>query len=345
MLMKYIFSLSLHQGIFPENLKIAKVSPICRKDEEFLLTNYRPISVLPCFSKLLERIMHNRLFKYLSENSILYEKQFGFQTSHSTQHAILILVNQLYQSFDENKFTLGIFIDLGKAFDTVDHKILTKKLELYGIKGCNLGWFESYLSNRKQFIAYGDKQRNIETITCGVPQGSILGPFLFLIFVNDLHKVTKYLDPIMFADDTNLFYSHKNITTHFQIVNSELKLVNEWFLANKLSLNAKKANYVLFHKVSMCDSLPSKLPTMTFNNTEIKKENSIKFLGVIIDENLTWKNHIEVVENKISKNIGVLYRDSHLLDFKNLPKIYFFFIHIYISYADIAWASTFKTKL
>ena len=149
--------------------------------------------------------MYNRLFKYLSENSILYKKQFGFQTSHSTEHAILLLVNQLYQSFDESKFTLGIFIDLNKAFDTVEHKILTKKLELYGIKDCNLRWFESYLSNRRQFITYGDKQTHVETITWGVPQGSILGPLLFLIFANDLHNVTKYLDPIMFADDTNLF--------------------------------------------------------------------------------------------------------------------------------------------
>ena len=224
----------------------------------------------------------------------------------------------------------------------MDHKILTKKLELYGIKGCNLGWFESYLSNRKQFITYGDKQTNIETITCGVPQGSFLGPLSFLIFVNDLHKMTKYLDPIMFADDTNLFYSHKNIKTLFQIVNSELKLVNEWFLANELLLNAKKTKYVLFHKVPMRDSLPSQLLTMTFNNIEIKRESSIKFLGVIIDENLTWKSHIEVVENKISKNIGVLYRASHLLDFKNLLKIYFSFIHIYISYANTAWVVLLK---
>ena len=147
--LKYILNLSSQQGIFPENLKITKVSSSYKKDEEFLLANYRPISVLPCFSKLLERIMYNRLFKYPSENSILYEKQFGFQTSHSTEHAILLFANQLYQSFDESKFTLGIFIDLRKAFDTVDHKILTKKLELYGIKSCNLRWFESYLSKRK----------------------------------------------------------------------------------------------------------------------------------------------------------------------------------------------------
>ena len=192
--------------------------------------------------------MYNRHFKYLSENSILYKKQFGFQTSHSTEHAILLLVNQLYQSFDESKFTLGIFIDLSKAFGTLDHKVLTKKLELYGIKDCNLRWFESYLSNRKQFITYGDKQTHIETITCEDPQGSILGPLLFLILFNDLHKVTKYLNPIMFADDTNLFCSHKNVKTPFQIVNSELKLVTEWFLANKLSLNAKKQSRFYFIK-------------------------------------------------------------------------------------------------
>ena len=156
------------------------------------------------------------------------------------------------------------------------------------------------MSNRKQFITYGDKQTNIESITCGVPQGSILRPLLFLIFVNDLHKVTKYLDPIMFADDTNLFCSHKEVKTLLQIVINELKLVTEWLLANKLSLNAKKTKYVLFHKVTMCRSLPLQLPAMTLNNIEIKREKSVEFLGVIIDENLTWKNHTEVAENKIS---------------------------------------------
>ena len=201
---------------------------------------------------------------------------------------------------------------------------------------CNLRWFESYLSNRKQCITYGDKQTNIETITCRIFQGLILRPLLFLIFVNNLHKARKYLDPIIFANDTNFFSSHKNIKTLFQIVNSELRFASEWLLANKLSLNAKKEKRVLFHKASICDSPPLQLPTMTFNNIEIKRRNSVKFLGVIIDENLTCKNHIEVVENKISKNIGILYRTSHLLDFKNLLKIYFSSIHIYISYANVS---------
>ena len=160
---KFIFNCSLQQGIFPENLKIAKMSPVYKKDEEFLLKNYRPISVLPRFSKLLEHIMYNRLCKYFSENSTLYKK-FGFQTSRSTEDAIILLVNHLYQSFDESKLTLGIFIDLTKAFDRVDHKILTKKLELYGIKDCNLRWFESCLSNRKQFKTYGNKQTNIKLL-------------------------------------------------------------------------------------------------------------------------------------------------------------------------------------
>ena len=147
----------------------------------------------------------------------------------------------------------------------------------------------------------------------------------------------------MFVDDTNLLCSHKNIKILFQIVNSELKLVTEWFLANKLSLNPKKTKYVFIYKVTMCDFLPLQLPAMILSNVKIKRENSVKFLSVIIDENLTWKDHIEVVENKIAKNIGVFYRASHLLDFKNLLKIYFSFIHIYIIYANKTF-STFKTK-
>ena len=159
--------------------------------------------------------MYNRLYTFLCENNILYEKQFGFQTAHSTDHAIIQLVNEISKSFEENKFTLGVFIDLSKAFDTVDHKLLITKLKNYGIRNKNLKWFISYLSNRKQFISYDEQHTDMANITCGVPQGSILGPLLFLIYVNDLYKASKILNPVMFADDTILFFSSYDIKTLF----------------------------------------------------------------------------------------------------------------------------------
>ena len=289
--------------------------------------------------------MYNRLYKNLLQNNLSYEKQFGFQASNSTEHAVIELISQILDAFNENKYALGIFIDLSKVFDTVDHNILLKKLDMYGIKGKNLKWFHSYLTNIKQFIKCRDQNTDLEFLRCGVPQGSIRGPLLFVIFVNDLKNSTKLLDPIMFAGDTNFFYTNKNIKVLFETANKELRYVNEWFLANKLSLNVGKTKYLFFHKPNACDSIPLRLPIVNFNNIEIKRESSVKFQGVIIDENITWNKHMELVENKVSKNIGILYRASHYLDKKSLKSIYFSFIHNYVNYCNIAWASTSRTKI
>ena len=254
-------------------------------------------------------------------------------------------MNQITEAFSQGKYTLGIFLDLSKAFDIVNHNILLEKLKAYGIQSENLKWFRSYLPNRKQFILYEDFKTEVKIVKCGVPQGSILEPLLFLIFVNDLSNSTKVLDPVLFVDDTNLFCSDNNIRTLFETANKKLSQINDWFLANKLSLNVEKRKYMLFHKCIDQENIPLKLPLLQLNNNIIERENSLKFLGVILDEHLTWKKHIQVIENKVSKNVGVLYKASKLINSKCLRSIYFSFIHSYINYANIAWASTNKTNL
>ena len=229
--------MSLQTAIFPDPLKIAKVTPVFKTGYLKEISNYRPISVLTCFSKILECIMHNRLYSYLVNEKILYSKQFGFQKGHSTEHAIAQLADQIHESFENDSYTLGVFIDLCKTFDTIDHAILLKKLENYRIRDTNLACFRSCLTNRKQYIQItNDSKSDLRNTACGVPQGTILGPLLFLVYVNDLPSSSKILNPIMFADDTNLFYEHKNIKL-FATVNEELMNINDWFMANKLSLS------------------------------------------------------------------------------------------------------------
>ena len=180
---------------------------------------------------------------------------------------------------------------------------------------------------------------------CGVPRGSVLAPLLFLIFTNDLYHSTRLLEDILFSDDTKLFYSHNNAKELFRTMNAELSHLNDWFCANKLSLNTDKVKYVLFHKAKSKDNLPLVLPDLFIDDVKIKSENSLKFLGVMIDENLTWKTHVELVENKISKSIEILFKASRSLNSKSLRSIYFALVHPYINYANIAWASTNKTYL
>ena len=328
----HIFNLSYSSGIFPDSLKIGKVTPTYKAGNSSYLDNYRPISVHPCFSKILERIIYTIVYTYLQKKKILYCKQFGFQAGHSTDHAIIQLSNQIYENFEENKYTLGVFIDLSKAFDTVDHKRLMSKLEMYGIKGNLLKWFESYLTNRKQYIQI-DKETKIalQDVTCGAPQGSILGPLLFLIYVNDLQYAPNLIEPIMFADDTNLFYAERDKNFFFQMVNNELQKIFQWFISSKLSINLSKTKYFFFQKPSKRGDIPLALSKLYIGNYQIQRCESIKFLGVFLDENLTWKEHIKHIENKVAKNIGIIFSSKPYLNKKCLLSLYYNYIHTYIS--------------
>ena len=195
-----------------------------------------------------------------------------------------------------------MFIDLPKAFDTADHKILLRKMEIYGIVRITLKWFENYLTNRKQYIQISKtKNTDLKDVVCGVPQRSILGPLLFLIYVNNLQYASNLLEPIMFADDTNLFYAEEIIKTLFETVNIELQKISQKFISNKLSLNVTKAKYSFFHKPSKRNNIPLVLPKQSIGKSEIKRSKSIKFLDVFLDENLRWKDHIRYMEKNYKK--------------------------------------------
>ena len=239
-LLIFLLNQSLLQGIFPEELKIANVVPLFKNDDSMKFNNYRPVSLLCTLSKVFEKVMYNRLISFLEREKILYEKQFGFRKKHSTYMALMILIDKLIKSLEKGEYILGIFLDFSKAFDTVDHSILITKLNHYGIRGIALDWFVSYLNNRKQFVTYNGVRSSMKTVKCGVPQGSILGPILFLLYINDLASICKKTLPFLFADDTNLFICGDNPDEMVSDLNSELEDISSWLKTNKLSLNVKK---------------------------------------------------------------------------------------------------------
>ena len=242
----YICNLSLQDGVFPQELKLANVIPLFKSGDRELFNNYRPVSILCSLSKIFEKIMYVRLLNYLNTHQILFSYQFGFRKFYSTYMAFMVLMDKLIKSLDEGKIVVGIFLDFSKAFDTVDHSILLAKLYHYGIRGTSLSWFQSYLSNRKQFVTYDGVSSSVKTIRCGVPQGSILGPLLFLIYINDLFNACSKCLPILFADDTNLFVSGYDLSSINAILSEELAELSVWLKVNKLSLNIKKTHFMIF---------------------------------------------------------------------------------------------------
>ena len=243
----HIFNLVLTSGTYPDALKIAKVIPIYKAGGRDLPENYRPISLLPCINKLLERSIEKRLRLFFDDNNTLFDFQFGFRKGHNTSHTLLETINCVCTHLDNGENVLGLYLDLKKAFDTVDHNILLGKLYNYGIRGKAFEVMRSYLTNRKQFMYVNSTFSTCSNVNTGVPQGSVLGPLLFLIYVNDINNVVPNDSLILFADDTNAFVHDKNCTNLVHKAQSVLSCLKTWFDANKLTLHLGKTKFTIFH--------------------------------------------------------------------------------------------------
>ena len=245
-----MINMSLNQGIFPNMLKIANAISIHKKGDKVDRNNYRPISLLSNISKIFEKSMHIRLVNLLMKNKLLFCHQLGFRSGCSVNHALTSLSELIKKDFDEDKFACGVFIDRQKAFDTVDHNILLSKLYHYGVKGTPHQWFKSYLKGRQQYTTINHQKSSVSNIKYGVPQGSVLGPVLFLLYINDLSKAVVHSKVHHFADDTNFLYASHSLKNLNKTVNIYLSNLVQWLRANKISLNANKTEKVVFRSLN-----------------------------------------------------------------------------------------------
>ena len=306
-----LFNKSLETGIFPDEMKKADVVPLYKSKEELECTNYRPISLLLTLSKLLEKIMYKRTYSFLEQTHQLYNSQYGFRQSHSCENAIMELVSSIIKGKQEGLYTLALFIDLSKAFDTVDHEVLLNKLDKYGIRGVANKWFRSYLTDRKMrvkcAISSTGKCESSEyrSLTYGAPQGLCLGPLIFLIFTNDLNNQIENSNSILFADDTTLYKTHRNLNYLKWCLEDDLTRLSDWFKANKLTMNIDKTVCVLFQKNPNSEKIDISIDNMSFSNAK-----EVKFLGMWLDENLSWSSHINKLILKISRNSNLISKNK-----------------------------------
>ena len=329
-----IFNMCITSGIHPEKLKLAHALPIFKKGSKLLVSNYRPISLLSNINKILEKIMHKRMYAFLEKYEILYELQFGFRTGYSTTHALIHMTEAIRSALDSGSVTCGIFVDFQKAFDTVNHDILLKKLEHYGFRGIINNWFRSYLTNRKQKVVINGFESESKDLLHGVPQGSVLGPILFLIYINDLHRCIKYSTTYHFADDTNLLHISKNYKTLEKKVNYDLFSLHKWLTANKISLNEGKTELIYFRKSGPVPTLSIKLHGKTLVPTKF-----VKYLGIYLDEFLSGESQCTELIKKLNRANGMLAKARHYVPDLELKNIYHAIFSSHTLYGSQIWSA------
>lgn len=333
----YLINWSLSEGVFPEDLKIAKIIALHKKGDPLTIDNYRPISLLSSVSKILERTVYNRIIDFCTKHEILCAEQHGFRKGRSTQTGILSFLSELYINLDKNKKCFGVFMDLSKAFDLVNHALLLEKLRKYGLRGKLGGWLESYLSNRQQIVEIDHIKSSKLSISCGVPQGSVLGPLLFVLFINDLPNIVSECHLIMFADDNSLLITKDN---HLDLVHNSQEKINTFvskFSSDKLLLNESKTVFINFTPRSL-NYQESFL--LRINGQSLEQVKSTKFLGVHIDNALNWECHINDLCKKLSPACFALYRLRTVTNRNILLSYYYAKFYSRIVYGIIFWGGS-----
>ena len=340
-----LFNQSVSQGTFPNVLKAARIIPIFKKGSKTDSSNYRPISLLNIFSKIFEKIMKIYLVNFLNEFRIINPSQYGFQKGKNTLDALTQFSKYLHENLNKSEFVISIFVDFCKAFDVVPHDILLKKLEHYGIRGIINQWFSDYLANRTHRTIIDDKVSNSIKITMGVPQGSVLGPILFNIFINDLPTFSDILKTILFADDANLFKAGTNPIDLIITANIELYNFYNWCVSNRITINAIKTNFMLFSNIAYNQPLPPLLIKSYFHYEVVKRVTENKFLGIFFDENLTFKKHVKHLTQRLTRTSSLIYQMKSIMPSFVLKTIYNAHISSILSYCNIIWSGTNKVTL
>ena len=331
--LEVLFNKCINEGVFPDAFKTAEVIPLHKGGDKFDLNNFRPISLLPAIGKLFEKLLATRIIKFFTKHDLFSSDQFGFRAKFSTDFAIADIYDKLIYNLDKELSSCAIFLDLAKAFDSVDHKILLRKMQCYGFRGKTLELFRSYLKSRSQYVKLNGSKSSLLEIEFGVPQGSILGPLLFLIFINDLPNATNlYIK--LFADDTFLCAQNGKFTDLENEVNTELEKVSIWLASNKLTLNSDKSKFMLVSKKRDTPNM-----SIIINGAALKSCDFYKYLGVVFDKNLDWSQHIQYISKKISKACGALAKIRHCVNLDIRKNVYHALVYSYLRYGILVWGN------